>query len=143
MKCLIVEDDFISRRILRELLKPFFDCEIAVDGVEAVTAFRMAHDAKAPYDLVCMDIMMPKMDGQEALRQIRELEKALEVPPNLEVKVVMTTALDDPKTVFDSFYQNGATAYLVKPISRQKLYRELRGLGLMAPESDDERTQGP
>ncbi len=131
MKCLIVEDDFISRRILRELLGAYFDCEIAVDGEEAVTAFRMAHDAKTPYDLICMDIMMPKMDGREALRLVRKLEKELEVPPNLEVKVVMTTALDDPKTVFDSFYQDGATAYLVKPISKQKLLRELRALGLI------------
>jgi len=131
VKCLIVEDDFISRRILRELLGAYFDCEIAVDGGEAVTAFRMAHEAKTPYDLICMDIMMPKMDGREALRLIRKLEKELEVPPNLEVKVVMTTALDDPKTVFDSFYQDGATAYLVKPISKQKLVRELRALGLI------------
>jgi two-component system chemotaxis response regulator CheY len=131
MKCLITEDDFISRRILRELLSPHFDIEIAVDGEESVTAFRMAHEAKQPFDLVCMDIMMPKMDGREALRQIRRLEKELEVPPNLEVKVIMTTALDDPKTVFDSFYEDGATAYLVKPIGKQKLFRELRALGLL------------
>ncbi len=78
MKCLIVEDDFISRRILRELLGMYFDCEIAVDGEEAVTAFRLAHDSKSPYDLICMDIMMPKMDGHEALRLIRQLEKELE-----------------------------------------------------------------
>lgn len=131
MKILIVEDDFISRRILRELLNTFGDIEIAVDGEEAVTAFKMAHDAKTPYDLVCMDIMMPKMDGREALRQIRKMEKEFEVPPNLEAKIIMTTALDDPKTVFDSFYQDGATVYLVKPISKQKLVRELRALGLI------------
>lgn len=131
MKTLIVEDDFISRRILRELLNSYGDIEIAVDGEEAVTAFKLAHEAKTPYELICMDIMMPKMDGREALRQIRKLEKDLEVPPNLEVKIIMTTALDDPKTVFDSFYQDGATAYLVKPISKQKLVRELRALGLL------------
>ena len=131
MKTLIVEDDFISRRILRELLNPYGEIEIAVDGEEAITAFKMAFDAKTPYELICMDIMMPKMDGREALRQIRKLEKEFEVPPNLEVKIIMTTALDDPKTVFDSFYQDGATAYLVKPISKQKLIRELRALGLI------------
>lgn len=131
MKCLIVEDDFISRRILRELLNPHFEIEIAVDGEEAITAFKLAHQAKSPFDLICMDIMMPKMDGREALRLIRQLEKEQEVPPNLETKIVMTTALDDPKTVFDSFYQDGATAYLVKPISKQKLIRELRALGLI------------
>jgi len=131
VKCLIVEDDFISRRILRELLNPHFEIEIAVDGEEAITAFKLAHQAKSPFDLICMDIMMPKMDGREALRLIRQLEKEQEVPPNLETKIVMTTALDDPKTVFDSFYQDGATAYLVKPISKQKLIRELRALGLI------------
>lgn len=131
MRCLITEDDFISRRILRELLSPYFEIEIAVDGEEAITAFTLAHDSKQPFDLICMDIMMPKMDGRNALRQVRKLEKELEVPPNLEVKVIMTTALDDPKTVFDSFYQDGATAYLVKPISKQKLVRELRALGLI------------
>ncbi len=131
MKCLITEDDFISRRILRELLSPYSDIEIAVDGEEALTAFKLAHEAKAPYELICMDIMMPKMDGREALRHIRKLEKEMGVPPSLEVKIIMTTALDDPKTVFDSFYQDGATAYLVKPISKQKLIRELRALGLV------------
>ena len=131
MRCLIVEDDFISRRILRELLKQQFDIEIAVDGEEAVTAFKMGHQAKQPFDLICMDIMMPKMDGREALRQIRRIEKELEVPANLEVKIIMVTALDDAKTVFDSFYQDGATAYLVKPVSKQKIARELRSLGLI------------
>lgn len=131
MRCLITEDDFISRRILRELLTPYFDIEIAVDGEEAITAFKLAHQAKQPFDLICMDIMMPKLDGRDALRQIRQMEKQMEVPPNLEVKVIMTTALDGPKTVFDSFYQDGATAYLVKPISKQKLARELRALGLI------------
>lgn len=131
MRCLIAEDDFISRRILRELLKQQFDVEIAVDGEEAVTAFKMAHQTKQLFDLICMDIMMPKMDGREALRQIRRIEKELGVPANLEVKIIMVTALDDPKTVFDSFYQDGATAYLVKPVSKQKIARELRSLGLI------------
>lgn len=131
MKCLIVEDDFISRRVLRELLAPYFDCDIAVDGEEGIASFKLAHEAKTPYDLICLDIMMPKVDGHAALKAIREYEKALEVPPNLEVKIIMTTALDDPKTVFETYYQGGATAYLVKPLSKQKIVRELRSLGLI------------
>ncbi|KAA0888817.1 response regulator [Oryzomonas rubra] len=131
MKCLIVEDDFISRRILKEMLSEHFDCDIAINGEEAVTSFRLAHEGKRPYDLICMDIMMPGVNGQEALRRIRELERSLQVPPQLEAKVIMTTALDDPKTVVQAFYQGGATAYLVKPISRQKLMNELRVLGLL------------
>lgn len=131
MRCLIVEDDFISRKIMRELLAPHFDIEVAVDGEEAVTAFKLAYEAKKTYDLICMDIMMPKMNGSEALKIIREIEKEIGVPANLEVKVIMTTALDDPKTVFDVYYNIGATAYIVKPISKAKLMRELRALGLI------------
>jgi two-component system chemotaxis response regulator CheY len=131
MKCLIVEDDFISRRILKELLSAYCECDIAVNGDEAIASFRMAHEGKRPYDLICMDIMMPGVDGNEALKQIRKLEKDLGVPPALEVKVIMTTALDDPKTVINTYYIGGATSYLVKPISKQKLIRELRTFGLI------------
>jgi two-component system chemotaxis response regulator CheY len=132
MKCLIVEDDFISRRIMKELLSTYFESDIAVNGEEAVASFRMAHEGKHPYDLICMDIMMPGVDGNEALKRIRDIEREMGVPPELEVKVVMTTALDDPKTVIDSFYKGGATSYLVKPISKQKLVRELRSFGLIS-----------
>jgi two-component system chemotaxis response regulator CheY len=131
VKCLIVEDDFISRRILKELLSFAFDCDVAINGEEAVLSFRLAHEGNKPYDLICMDIMMPGIDGQEALRRIREIEQEMGIPPNLETKVVMTTALDDPKTVVHSFYMCGATSYIVKPISKQKLMRELRQLGLV------------
>jgi two-component system, chemotaxis family, chemotaxis protein CheY len=131
LRCLIVEDDFISRRIMKELLSPHFDCDIAVDGDEAIKSFKLSMDSKNPYNLICLDIMMPKIDGREALKQIRLMEKELQVPPNMEVKVIMTTALDDPKTVFETYYQGGATSYLVKPISKVKLMRELRTLGLI------------
>ncbi|MFA6822879.1 MAG: response regulator [Geobacter sp.] len=131
MKCLIAEDDFISRRVLSELLSPYFACDVAVDGEETVASFKLAHETKQPYDLICLDIMMPRLDGREALRQIRGLEKEMDIPANCEAKIVMTTALDDAKTVFDTYYQGGATAYLVKPISKAKLLAELRSLGLI------------
>lgn len=131
MRCLIVEDDFVSRRFLNKFLTEFFECDIAVNGEEAVQAFKLAHEAKQPYDLICMDIMMPNMNGQEALRHIREFERSIVVSPFDEVKVIMTTAINDPKTVMDSFYEGGASAYLIKPVTSQKLVVELQNMKLI------------
>jgi two-component system chemotaxis response regulator CheY len=75
--------------------------------------------------------MMPNLDGQEALRQIRSIEKELGIEGHGEVKVVMTTALEDPKNVVEAFYQGGATSYLVKPIEKSTLKTELERLGLI------------
>jgi two-component system chemotaxis response regulator CheY len=131
MKTLIVEDDFISRKILKEILAPYGELDIAIDGEEAVKAFRMAFDDGVGYDLVCMDIMMPNMDGQESLKQIRSVEKERGVREGDEVKVVMISALGDPKTVVEAFYRGGATSYLVKPIGKQKLLSEIKNFGLI------------
>lgn len=131
MKTLIVEDDFISRKIMKELLTPLGECDIAIDGAEAVQAFRLACEEKRPYDLVCMDIMMPNMDGHEALERIRTMERDMGVMAAGEVKVIMTTALDDPRNVVEALYRGGATSYLVKPITKQKLMKEIRSHGLI------------
>ncbi len=131
MKVLIVEDDFTSRKLMQTILSPYGDCDIAVNGKEAVKAFETALAAGQPYDLICMDIMMPEMDGQEALKRIRAIEKELGLRVANEVKVVMTTALDDPKNVVEAYYKGGATSYIPKPIDRQLFIHLLRNLGLI------------
>ncbi|MEI6702198.1 MAG: response regulator [Deltaproteobacteria bacterium] len=131
MKCLITEDDLLSRRILKQLLSSEGDCDIAVNGQEAIDSFALAHESKRPYDVIFMDIMMPVLDGMDALQCIRGLEKMMEIPSQLAVKVIMTTALDDPRTVIKSFNECGADAYIVKPVSKQKLIKELRALKLI------------
>jgi two-component system chemotaxis response regulator CheY len=130
MKTLIVEDDFFSRLMLKEILSPFGDCDYAMNGKEAIAAFDMAL-TKAPYDLICMDIMMPEMDGQEALTMIRRIENEHQIQGANEVKVIMTTALADPKSVIKAYYHGGATAYLVKPINKDQLLAEIKSFGLI------------
>ena len=130
MKTLIVEDDFTSRLLLQEILKYHGPLHIAVNGKEAVTAVAAALESGTPYDLVCLDIMMPEMDGQEALRQIRALEEAKGILSSKGAKIVMTTALSEPKEVIAAF-SSLCDAYVVKPIDKAKLLDELRKLKLI------------
>jgi two-component system chemotaxis response regulator CheY len=131
MKTLIVEDDFTSRLLLSEFLKKHGPVHIAVNGKEAVDAVRAALDAKEPYNLICMDIMMPEMSGQESLRLIREAENAHDILFVDQAKIVMTTALGDIKNMSTAF-SNLCDAYLIKPINQADLAEELRNLKLIA-----------
>lgn len=130
MRCLIVEDDFGSRRLLQALLREYGAIDVVVDGREAIEAFRLAWEENNPYDVVFLDIMMPNLDGQEALRRIRATEGEIGIPERDRVKVIMTTALGDPENVVEAFYKGGANGYVVKPIERQVLVSELEKLGL-------------
>jgi two-component system chemotaxis response regulator CheY len=132
MKALIVEDDFISRMLLQALLSPYGECHVAVNGREAVHAFRMARAQGEPYDLVCLDIMMPEMDGHEVLRAMRAAEEADGVLIGDGSKIVMTTALQDKGNVFTSFREM-CDGYLPKPISKAKLLTHLNSFGLIEP----------
>ena len=129
MRALIVEDEFLNRKVLRSFLLSLFDVDVVSNGREAVQAFKDAVLEGNPIDLILMDIMMPEVDGIEALGQIRDFESAQGV--DRRTTVIMTTALDDPQTVIKSFYEGGAAAYLVKPIEKEKLYAELKKLGLL------------
>ena len=131
MRALIVDDDFYCRSMLHEILHPHAYCDMAVNGEEAVFAFKKAVEDKKPYDLVCMDLVMPDVDGHQALREIRAIEEDRDVHPGKETPVIVTTMLDDKQETHDAFFLGGATSYLVKPIDEKKLLGELRNLGLM------------
>ncbi len=125
MKTLIAEDDFTSRLIMQEILKVYGPCHIAVNGQEAVEAVRAALEAGEPYSLICLDVMMPEIDGQEALRQIRAQEEAKGILSSNGSVIVMTTALNDVKNV-SAAYGSLCDMYLTKPIQKAKLLDELR-----------------
>lgn len=123
VKALIVEDDLTSRLLLQKLLKPFGPSHVASDGEEAVEAVRAALESRDPFQLICLDIMMPRMGGQEALRLIRELESRWQYPYSQRARIVMTTALGDMRNVMEAYSQL-CDGYLVKPIEAARL-REL------------------
>ena len=129
MRVLIVEDEPTSARLLEATISPFAECQRAGNGEECFEKFCSAIDAGAPFDLIFLDIMMPGVDGQEALAAIREVEEGAGVAPDAGVKIVMTTALDDPQSLYHAHF-SGCSEYLVKPICREDLMRTLRRLGL-------------
>jgi two-component system, chemotaxis family, chemotaxis protein CheY len=130
MKSLVVEDDLTSRLLLETVLAPYGECQVAVNGKEALKAFRAAKAGGRQYDLICLDIMMPEMDGQEVIQQIRTLEEADGIMAGRGVKVIMTTALADPKNVMKSHYQI-CQAYMIKPIDKAVLLDHLMAFGLI------------
>ena len=130
MKILIAEDDFTSRKFMSRFLSKYGECDVTVDGEEAIEAFSMAVDSGDGYDLICLDIMMPLVDGYQALHEIRKIEKQKEIPAEKAVKIIMTTALSEGKNVTRAF-ELGCTAYAGKPIDPDKFEHELRKLGLI------------
>lgn len=128
MKVLIVEDEFVTKEFLRKFLSKYGECHAVNNGQQAVESFKQSLEDNEPYDLVCMDIMMPVMDGKTAVKKIRSLEQNSGVKAKSEVKVIMITALDDPRNVIEAMYQSGANSYVSKPISKDKLQDELSKL---------------
>jgi two-component system chemotaxis response regulator CheY len=124
MHILVVEDDFISRRLLCRYLEPFGGADVAINGSEAVDAVRSALNSDTYYDLICLDIMMPGMSGHEVLGLIREMEKMHGLSAGNGAKVVMTTALEDHNSIRQAF-SSTADGYVVKPIEKLKFMATL------------------
>ena len=129
MRILVAEDSFVSRRLLCRFLEPFGEIDVAINGKEALEA--VAHEAQKGnrYDLICLDIMMPEMDGQQALKEIRQAEQEAGFPLGTGSKVVMTTGREDKDNIRKAFHHS-ADGYVFKPIKKQKLLSMLKDLGL-------------
>ena len=129
MRVLVVEDDFISRRLLCRYLQAYAECDVAVNGNEAIGAFKQSLATGQRYDLVCLDIMMPGMDGQETLKRLRALELEHGVAEPARSRVIMTTALEDNDNVLSAF-NNACDGYVIKPIEKRKFLETLQEIGL-------------
>ncbi len=130
MKILLVEDDFASRKFMYKYLSRYGDCDITVNGIEALEAFQMGLSEGDPYQLICLDVMMPEMDGYQALCKIREIENEKGIKGDSAVKIIMTTALNEEKNVKKAFDMN-CTAYSGKPVDTEKFELLLKKIGLI------------
>jgi two-component system, chemotaxis family, chemotaxis protein CheY len=116
MRILIVEDDQLNMHFLCSVLKAHGQCHTAANGKEAVQAYCRAVEKSAPFDLIFMDIMMPVMNGLDALERIREFElyNAHRLPR--AALAVMATAANDSQEMVRAYCCCSAFAYLIKPI---------------------------
>ncbi len=130
IKTLIVEDEFTSRLLLQMTLERYGDVHIATNGREAIEAVHMALELDTPYNLICLDMKMPMMNGHDALKAIRELETNAGIIPGRGAKIIMTTSVNDGKSIMSAFKEQ-CDGYMIKPIDREKLLQHLQDFKLI------------
>ncbi|RIX43502.1 MAG: PAS domain S-box protein [Rhodocyclales bacterium GT-UBC] len=117
-RLLLVEDDPINQEVARELLEDIgLSVDIAEDGVQAVERF--AGRADSPYCLILMDMQMPRMDGLEATRKIRQL------PAGKSIAIIAMTANafnEDRERCLNA----GMNDFVAKPAEPELLYQKIR-----------------
>ncbi|EKQ50372.1 MULTISPECIES: response regulator [unclassified Clostridium] len=129
MRILIAEDDYVNRRFLYKFFSQYGDCDMVVNGEEAVKAFMFSLEENDLYGLICLDIMMPKLDGLKALKMITSIEKEKEIIDEEISKKFVITALDNAKDVQEAF-ELGCEVYVTKPINTEKLVEVMQKLKL-------------
>ncbi len=122
---LIADDHLVDRRLLKGFLKGRADCQEAADGNEAILCYNFSLHEQTPYDLIIIDLTMPKMTGQEVLRRIREDEKKRGVTSGMRVPVIATSAMDEVELasdlkLFDGFFE--------KPVNPKELLKKIESL---------------
>lgn len=122
-KILLAEDNELNREIAKELLEAY---GLIVDEAEngKIAAERFATASVQEYYAILMDIRMPVMDGLEATRAIRHIEKGRE--RKVPILAMTANAFEEDKT---RAYEAGMSGYMVKPLQIQELLRELKKAG--------------
>lgn len=129
MRILIAEDVATSACLMKELLRPYGEVQVATSGDVAVQLFKDAQQAQQPFDLIFLDIMMPHVDGQQALRELRAFEEGRGIFGRDGAKVIFVTSLNDPKNVMTAF-KGGCEAFLAKPVNPSSLRAAIAELGI-------------
>lgn len=129
-KILILEDNPVAQLLQKSIMKEFGVCDTVKDGESGLDLFRLAHEENFPYSIVLLDLVMPGKSGEEVLKIIRDEEAARNVKGLDRCKVIVSTTTSDSSVLMDLFRAE-ADAYIVKPLTREKIVRELKNLKLI------------
>ena len=114
-----MEDNELNREIAIAILEGTgMTIDTAADGIEAVNIINEAPDDK--YDLILMDIQMPRMDGYTATREIRTLSNNKKA--NIPIIAMTANAFDEDR---QKAFETGMNGHIVKPIDPEVLSRVL------------------
>ena len=133
-KILVVDDDPSILRVVEHHLKDYGELTLVGSGQQAVSTYRSMMDRGEHFDLVCMDIMMPDLDGRQAVAQIRNIETSKGVRERRRSKIIMISALDTPQDKLKSFRES-CDAYVTKPIDKNQLLEVVDSFDLIAAEA--------
>jgi two-component system chemotaxis response regulator CheY len=114
MRSLVVDDDDMGRLMLATFLEEFGPCDQAENGRQALDLIDCAAAENNPYTLICLDIVMPVMDGTATLFGIRERD----LQQGKRTKVFMISACSSPQDIEDAFFEGDCDDYVVKPFQR-------------------------
>ncbi|MBU1105769.1 MAG: response regulator [Candidatus Riflebacteria bacterium] len=121
-KFLVVDDEALNCRLLREILEQTAYCDCVYNGPDAIALFKTAHTTNAPYDLILLDISMPEMDGLEVIEIIRNYELSEGTLLGHGVPIIMVTAI---KETFMKAFTRGADDYVLKPVDQDELMEKI------------------
>jgi CheY-like chemotaxis protein len=125
LSILVAEDNDINALLMRSLLGRLgHRAVITTNGEQALESWQAAKSAGTPYDLVLMDIQMPRLDGIETTRRLRGQEAS---EPGRRTPILALTAnalVEDRYACFEA----GMDGFLIKPLDREKLAEALAGL---------------
>jgi len=131
LRCLIVDDDELSREMLATQLLEYATCDMAINGNDGVEKFVTALTTDNPYQVIFMDILMPGLDGHGAAKAIRKIEESQGITAGRGVDIIILSSLGTPQDVIQAYIAAQSAAHLVKPIKPEKLFKTLRSLGLI------------
>ena len=130
---MIVDDDIVSRTKLKMILSELGICHEFEKGSSAIEAFKKSLTMKQPYHLVCLDILMPEMDGFDVLNEIKTSESDYYKSefidsPSHSAKFLMVTSVNE-RDAYDAAMYEQCIGYIIKPFRKNLVLEKLKKAG--------------